>query len=181
MKNRYRRGQFPTRWVEVHQDRMIPLGLGTCNLPISNCLRQAPPPCPLVIWFLGCNENCWGLCRMSGVGWAFLGFPESSWAPASDGASWDPRGLSWLSLLESKVNFHWISLSFWLHFGSILNPFGAPFLAHFGPLGAPWAVLGAPWLALGARGFAETLLGAKSWFVGPPLGARKRPQNRCKN
>ena len=54
--------------------------------------------------------------------------------------------------------------SFGLHF----EPIWSSILAHFGPLGAPWAVLGAPWLALGARGFAETILGAKSWFVGPP-------------
>ena len=53
-----------------------------------------------------------------------------------------------MAFLESKVNFHWISLSFWLHFGSILNPFGAPFWLILDPWGLPglsWGRLGSPW------------------------------------
>ena len=59
-----------------------------------------------------------------------------------------------MAFLESKVNFHWISLSFWLHFGSILNPFGAPFwliLDHWGLPGLSWGRLGSPWAPEGSQ------------------------------
>ena len=59
-----------------------------------------------------------------------------------------------MALLESEVNFHWISLSFWLHFGSILNPFGAPLwliLDHWGLPGLSWGRLGSPWAPEGSQ------------------------------
>ena len=102
----------------------------------------------------------------------FLGIPESFLAPALHFGSeklvrWIPlsakKGVGWsllgpsevpLALLESKVNFQWISASFWVHFGSILNPFGAPFwliLDHWGLPGLSWGRLGSPWAPEGSQ------------------------------
>ena len=77
-----------------------------------------------------------------------------------------------MAFLESKVNFHWISLSFWLHFGSILNPFGAPLwliLDHWGLPGLSGGALG----RLGRQRVRRDDLGSEELVRWTPLGCHK--------
>ena len=77
-----------------------------------------------------------------------------------------------MALLESKVNFHLISLSFWLHFGSILNPFGAPFCS-FWTIGGSLGCLGGPLGRLGRQRVRRDDLGSEELVRWTPLGCHK--------